>query len=166
MDMGFLSHSTVFDIRQRLLLSEDKPSNFTPLDILIVDYSIHRGAITHEICDSQLTLARRLGCSDRHAIAASFARLEGAGWFTVCYHGKGQTKGWQINIDKLPACAPVREKVSKEAKDLAFRYQVAIEKRTSRTRFPKNWLKRQEYPIARYEAWKRARDPASIPCFG
>jgi hypothetical protein len=144
MDTGFLNYKTVFDINQRLLLSEDKPSNFTPLDNLLVDYWIHRGAITHEICDSQLTLARRLGCSDRHAIAASFARLSSAGWITVCYHGKGNTRGVQINVDKLPACAPVRAKITKQAENLAFRYQVAIEKLTSRIRFPNNWLKRQE----------------------
>lgn len=140
---ALLDNNTVVDISQRLLFSEDKPPSFTPLDNLLMDYLIHRRAIDHEIRDSLLTMARRLGCSDRKTIAASLKRLEGAAWITSRGCGKWNTHAIQINFDRLPACANVREKISKEAGQLAVRYKGHLERNGIR-KFHKNWLKRSE----------------------
>ena len=140
---ALLDNNTVVDISQRLLFSEDKPSSFTPLDISLMDYLIHRRAIDHEVRDSLLTMARRLSCSDYRTIEASLTRLEKAGWVTARGCGKWNTRALQINVDAIPALAPVREKISKEAGQLAVWYKGQLERNGVR-KFHKNWLKRSE----------------------
>lgn len=134
------NHITI-EVLQRLFFSESKPRHLLPIDLAILAYLILRRTSDHEISDSQQTLADRV-CGDRKTVARSLRRLGRLGWVSVSGRGRGRTKGLSIDIDKLPAAQPVREKISKEAKQFAYQYEAYLKKTTKR-RFAKNWLTRQ-----------------------
>lgn len=136
------TNAVTIDVLQRLFFTENKPSSLTPLDIAILAYLILRRTTDHSIHDSHLTIAERV-CSDRRTVSRSLRRLEKAGWVSVGGRGAGRSKAISINIEKLPAAQPIRAAVTIEAKQLASRYHIALQKRVGVRKFPKNWLTRQ-----------------------
>ena len=138
-----LGDHEVLDILRRLDSPANRPSELFPIDYHVMSYLVRRRAIDHEIYDSEQTIARALGYKDRETIAASLVRLEKVGWITVRHRGNWNTLAIQINCDRLPACASVRDKISKEAGLLALWYKGELERNGIR-KFHKNWLKRSE----------------------
>lgn len=138
-----LGDHEVLDILRRLDNPTNRHSELFPIDNYVMSYLVRRRAIDHEIYDSEQTIARALGYKDRETIAASLVRLEKVGWITVRHRGNWNTLAIQINFDRLPACASVRDKISKEAGLLALWYKGKLERNGIR-KFHKNWLKRSE----------------------
>lgn len=138
-----LNNNSIVKYLQNLYFSENQPqpSRLQPIDIAFVTYLLLRRTQDHEIFDSQFTIAQRLR-SDRRAVARSLARLKAAGWFSVRKRGRAQTAAIALNIGSLPATRTLREKVTPEAGQLAFRYQRAVQRIRPR-RFSKSWLSRQ-----------------------
>lgn len=97
-----------------LYSNEDKPATITPLDIAVISYLVLRKAFDHEIYDSQSTLAMRLA-TDYKAVKRSLARLDTLGWITYRGRGIGKPKGISLNLEKLPAAQPIREKITPDA---------------------------------------------------
>lgn len=129
---------------QNLYFSENKPTELTPLDILLLTYLILRQTEDHFVYDSQLTLAERLGC-ERKAVAKSIKRLSGLGWIVSKASWQwsektkrktrsiGKTVALSVNLDKLPQAKdktkrspPSPEAVSLAANHTAFLKQLGV----------------------------------------
>jgi hypothetical protein len=137
-------HVTI-DVLKKLFFSDDKPSTIAPVDMGVLAYLILRRSVDHEVYDSYLTIAERLG-TDRKTVARSLERLDKLGWASFGGRGIGRTKALTVNAEKLPAAQAVRAKVTQAAKTLTWRYMEGL-KKTGRSRFPKNWHTRQ-FPSA------------------
>lgn len=141
MQSTILNDQTTIAVLERLMFSEDKNAPLLPVDIAVLTYLILRRCGDHPIFDSFLTIAKRT-CSDRQTVARSLERLERLKWVSVAGRGVGRTKAISVNVDTLPAAQPVREQLTPEAKQLAGRYMLALQKR-GKQRFPKGWGQRQ-----------------------
>jgi len=134
------------EVLLNLYSNEDKPSEISPLDICVVSYLILRKAFDHEIYDSQSTLAMRLG-TDYKAVKRSLARLDTLGWITYRGEGIGKPKGISLNLEKLPAAQPIREKITPDATQLVNFYielkRAIATKQIKILRLPRNWHQRQ-----------------------
>lgn len=149
MKTELLSNTALAEIHHNLFSSENKPTSLLPIDILVADYLICRRAVDHQISDSCLTIARRLNVSRPQTIAASFCRLEKTGWIITQGRGQCKSKLIQVNYKNLPACAPVREKIGKDAGELTVWYKGELERlkgplMSTVRKFRKDWTARNE----------------------
>jgi hypothetical protein len=142
-----LDNKTVVEVLQNLHFNETKPPTLAPIDLVILAYLTLRRAVDHVIVDSIDTLARRTCASDR-TVERSLDRLEKLGWIVVGGRGNGRTNTLSINIDKVPAARPIKDSITQDARSLAIKYQIALQ-RQGRTTFPKNWLQRQSISAQR-----------------
>lgn len=138
------------EVLLNLYSNEDKPPEITPLDIGVVTYLIMRKAFDHEVYDSQSTLATRLS-TDYKAVKRSLERLDNLGWITYRGKGLGQPKGISLNVEKLPAAQPVREKITPDA-GLLVDFYIELKrglatKQIKALRLPRNW-RQQQLPSA------------------
>jgi hypothetical protein len=134
-------NQVTLDMLQQLFFSESKPKNLRPVDVSIMAYLTLRRCADHHIVDSYLTIADRV-CSDRQTVARSLDRLDKLGWITVAGRGRGLTRTINVNADAFPAAQPIRDQISPDARQLANLYFLYLQK-IGRSRFPKNWVKRQ-----------------------
>jgi hypothetical protein len=123
-------------------LAAQKPTDITPVDVLVVVYLIQRRAFDHPINDSQYTMSQRLGCEPK-TISRSLERLASPqiNWITRSKR-QGRSDGLALIHDNLPLADSERLRITQDAKMLAGRYQMALQK-AGRRRFPKGWLGQQ-----------------------
>jgi hypothetical protein len=123
-------------------LAAQKPTDITPVDVLVVVYLIQRRAFDHPISDSQYTISQRLGC-DLRTIGRSLERLASpqVNWIARSKR-QGRSDGLALIHANLPLAESERLRVTQDAKMLAGRYQMALQK-AGRKRFPKGWLGQQ-----------------------
>jgi len=139
-----LSYATMGKVLERLFWSRSKPRYITPTDLSVAAYIVSRRVFDHELYDSALTIAERLGIDDPETVGESLTRLENAGWISCRNRGRGRTKGISIRLENFPAAEPVQSKITPEAKDIVKRYRKALEKyRLRKRRFDKSWDERQ-----------------------
>lgn len=130
------------EVLRNLYCNESKPDKITPLDLALTSYLIARKAFDSEIFDSQATLAVRLS-TDYKAIKRSLERLDELGWITYRGRGDGLPKGISLNLSKLPAAQPLRDKITPDAGRLVD-YYLELRKRLGiASRLPRNWRQRQ-----------------------
>jgi hypothetical protein len=76
--LSLMTAKETVPLLQNLFFSENKPETLRPVDLALLTYLFLRQTEDHYIHDSQLTLAKRLGC-ERQAIGDSVKRLDGSG---------------------------------------------------------------------------------------
>jgi hypothetical protein len=161
------------EVLLNLFCDENKPQEITPLDLAMVGYLISRKAFDHEIFDSQSTLALRLS-ADYKAVKRSLERLDELGWITYRGRGNGLPKAISLNIDKLPAAQPIRDKITPDASRLVDYYLVlkrsSVNNKTptiqngklieAKLKLPRNWSQRQlpsaQRLLTRYGDYEKA----------
>lgn len=124
----------------RFLASPSKHPDLKPIDILLVAHLMTRKAEDHCVWPSHLTLARMFNTDDK-TISRSFSRLTKVGYVSQ-QHRKGRTTFYALNYEVIPGEESLKTKVSPEAKALAAKYQMLLQKR-GRKKFPKTWLAAQ-----------------------
>lgn len=130
------------EVLLNLYCNEDKPKEITPLDLAMVSYLIARKAFDSEIFDSQATLALRLS-TDYKAVKRSLVRLDELGWITYRTCGQGLPKAISLNLAKLPAAQPVRDKITPDAARLVDYYLETRRQLGAGSKSPRNWKQRQ-----------------------
>ena len=145
-----LNDRTILDTLRRLDSPANRPASLFPIDISVMAYLVRRRAIDHEIVDSRQTLADAVGCQSLRTIDASLERLEKAGWISVRHRWNGNSNAIQVNVNTVPALAPVQRKVTKEAGQFAVWYKGELERSGFRKQVRrKNWLSRSELSAQR-----------------
>jgi hypothetical protein len=119
------------------LSDENKPADLGPVDLLQMVYLMLRKAEDGGIVDSQQTLARRLGCSVK-TIGRSQKLLASKVEFIARVRRKGRTSELTINVENIPAEAPLRLILTEEATRLAAWYKGELKKR-HRKKFQKRF---------------------------
>ncbi len=107
----------------RHLLASDKPSDITPLDLLLVVRLLLQHAAEKSVTLSYTSLGEQMCCSP-HTVSTSVQRLVEHGWL-VFRSGKNQNKAntFFVVLEKLPLDAELkRTVVSQFAKNMAVQH--------------------------------------------
>jgi len=133
---GLLTDKLTLETIRNYFADENKPSGLGPVDHLLMVYLMSRKAEDGGITDSQQTLARRFGCSVR-TVSRSLELLQQSKYASRIRR-KGRTAELILNVENIPAEAPLRLRLTEEATHLAAWYKIELKKK-HRKKFPKRF---------------------------
>jgi hypothetical protein len=112
----------------RKFLGAGKPASIAPLDILQMVYFVACKAEDHDVYHSQQTLAEIFN-TDVRTIARSQKRLASPeiDWIARPQR-RGKTNAISVRYQNVPAEERLRLRITDDAKQIAFRYQVGLRK--------------------------------------
>jgi hypothetical protein len=137
-----MNDSQITSTIRHLLSAENKPADFSPLDLLQTVRLLVQHADEKDVYVAQHTIAQQL-CSSPDAIQKSQKRLHKRGWIVVRKGGyKGRTNNYHVELDKLPIADLSKTVISAEGLALATKYALAANvplKRRRKKGFKQQW---------------------------